>query len=280
MLSDRPRSCAAPRCRRRDPAPRAAPGGRVDPGGRRWPSTRRSTTLDSPDRRRRVAPRPRQRLRARRRDLPHGPAGRSGGRRRPRRRRARLRGLAGVRRVGDARPARRPTPTSRPWRSPSGWPSGVVDRLVGGDGQPGQQGREAGQLLEVGGGEAIAARRGLAAVSRRRTTRRSSRIVASRRTRPARSARSTSSTALSGDGGGGARPRHRSSGPRAVVTPDGQEELVLLTGQAGRRGLLLAPAQEPPQAGAEGEQLAVLIVVEAATRVRCTMPVPAAPPHR
>ena len=41
-----------------------------------------------------------------------------------------------------------------------------------------------------------------------------------------------------------------------------QQQLVLGRGQAGHGRLLLAPAQEPPQAHPEGEQLPVLAVVQ------------------
>ena len=51
---------------------------------------------------------------------------------------------------------------------------------------------------------------------------------------------------------------------RAGVAADGQEELVLLAGEAGLLGLLLAPAEELAQRRAEGEQVAVLVVAEAA----------------
>jgi len=50
----------------------------------------------------------------------------------------------------------------------------------------------------------------------------------------------------------------------ARVAADGQQELVLLGGQAGQLGLLLAPAQELAQSGPEGQQLAVLGVIEPA----------------
>jgi hypothetical protein len=49
---------------------------------------------------------------------------------------------------------------------------------------------------------------------------------------------------------------------RTEVSADGQQQLVLLTGQAGRPRLLVAPVQEATERGAEVQQLGVLLVAE------------------
>jgi len=52
-------------------------------------------------------------------------------------------------------------------------------------------------------------------------------------------------------------------GPALVVVPaHGEEQLVLGRGEALAAGLLLAPAEEPPQLGAEAEQAGVVGVGE------------------
>ena len=56
-------------------------------------------------------------------------------------------------------------------------------------------------------------------------------------------------------------PHRRTVG--VTVTAHGQEELVLRGGQPGGPRLLLAPPQEPPQAGPELEQPGVVGVVDA-----------------
>jgi hypothetical protein len=46
------------------------------------------------------------------------------------------------------------------------------------------------------------------------------------------------------------------------MTPDRQQQLVLRGGQAGRPGLLLAPAQESTQTGPQLEQVREVSLIE------------------
>lgn len=53
----------------------------------------------------------------------------------------------------------------------------------------------------------------------------------------------------------------------ACMAADGEHELVLRRGDAGSFGLLLAPLQEPTQCGAQGEQLAIVLIRNAPSHV-------------
>src|SRR5262249_50412224 len=58
--------------------------------------------------------------------------------------------------------------------------------------------------------------------------------------------------------------------PRSFVPSNGEKQLVLLPGEPSRCRLLVAPAKEAAQAGAEGQQLPILAVAESHRRHRVT----------
>ena len=117
---------------------------------------------------------------------------------------------------------------------------------------------QAGELLEVGGGE-----RGQAGGTGCREADVHDTVIAGVRL-PADETRSLGAV---DELDGGVVPREEVAGQVpdggvAGMAADGQEQLVLGRGEAGGPGLLLAPVQEPAQPVAEAEELRVLGVVQ------------------